>query len=114
MTLNFYDIYKIFKWLPLKGLFKDYICKKTQFSYDLFEIPNVVVDKRVNLIEDKNYTKKERKEFFDKLAGSNKNKFAEFVYILLSEYIVLHNYMWSSRLKPKGLKTLDKFMRNIN
>ena len=40
-------------------------------------------------------------------------KFAEFVYIILSEYIVLHNYMWSSKLKPKQIVTIDKWVKDL-
>ena len=112
MLLTFNDIYKIFKWMPLKRLFKDYLCAKTRFSYG-FRKPEPIEIEKVKYIENKNYTKSERKELFESIATSNKNKFAEFVYILLCEYIVLHNYMWVSKLKPKEIKTIDKFMKNI-
>lgn len=40
-------------------------------------------------------------------------KMAEFVFIILAEYIVLHNYMWGSKLKPQGVRSIDKWLKEI-
>jgi hypothetical protein len=40
-------------------------------------------------------------------------KLAEMVHIILAEYVVLHNLMFASRLRPKEINTIDKWMRPI-
>lgn len=87
------DIYKIFKWFNLKKDFLHYFLHKTHLSYDIYHNPIP-------------YLKKNKKNILDRY----KEKFAEFIFLILSEYIILHNYMAVGNLKTKDIKTIDKFM----
>ena len=99
-TIN--EIYYMFKFLNLEKEFRQYLIMKTHFSYSL-DVGNpreIVIDPIGNIAHATHKTP----VYY---------KFAEFVYIILSEYIVLHNYMWSSKLKPKQIATIDKWMKEF-
>jgi hypothetical protein len=41
------------------------------------------------------------------------SKFAQFVYSILVEYIILHNLMFASGLKLKDITTIDRWMEDL-
>lgn len=45
--------------------------------------------------------------------GPYYSKLGEFIYIILAEYIVLHNYQFVSKKKDKGVNTIDRWMKEI-
>jgi len=93
------EVYRVFKYIRLKGDFIDYLIRKTHFSFNIFnEMP-----------EPETKTKKKANNDIE----LTKNKFAEFVYLILAEYIILHNYMWASKYKLKTTKHLDKWMKDF-
>ncbi len=89
------EIWLLFHNLNLKMDFEKYLFNKTHFSYD--------VSGREIKAEWMKQDDKKRVYY----------KFAEFVYLILSEYIILHNKMWSSGLKCKGVKSIDKWLKDI-
>ena len=91
------DVYKLFKWLNLKKDFMVYLINKTHFSYS------------INGADIEPY----KKNYKDTLVEKYSMKFSEFVYLILSEYIILHNYMFVSKLKLKEIKSIDRWLRNI-
>lgn len=92
------DIYKLFCYCKLKKDFKHYFCRKTFFSYGVpFHTTTAYGSIDSYKLGYKN----------------DKNKFAEFVYLILAEYIILHNWMWCSKLKPKQVSTSDSFLKNM-
>lgn len=91
-TIN--EVSLFFKKLNLKEEFTHYLINKTHFSYSLGKEINPTFSS-------------------EQYPHRAYNKFAEFVYIILCEYIVLHNYMWASKLRLKNIKTIDKFMREF-
>ena len=77
----------------LKVEFIEYLVRKTHLSYELApNKPSPIMYQGSN-------------------HGPYYAKLAEFVFIILSEYIVLHNYMWSSKLKTGNINSIDKFLR---
>ncbi len=95
-TIN--EVYEIFCAFDFKRPFSNYLLNKTHFSYSIYN------QKLAPAADNDLWLKRKHPGYI---------KFAEFVYVILSEYIVLHNYMWSSGLKPKGSKTIDRFMRTM-
>jgi hypothetical protein len=94
ITIN--EVFLLFAHLDLKAEFSHYLINKTHFSYSIF---------------DQEISPHSGTPTTYKLSGYN--KFAEFVYIILSEYIVLHNYMWVSGLKTKSVKSIDRFLKGF-
>lgn len=44
--------------------------------------------------------------------GPYHDKLGEFVYIILAEYIVLHNYQFVSKTKVNGINSIDQWLKN--
>ena len=84
--------------LDLREEFDHYLVNKTHLSYSALKLAPVPVkdDEIKSIFMEGEYC-----------------KMAEFVFIILAEYIVLHNYMWASKLKPKGVQSIDKWLREI-
>ena len=89
------EIYKLFKYLNLKKDFIIYLINKTNFSYNIYNHIITPIDKSTY-----------RFDIIFKL----KMKFAEFIYLILAEYIILHNYMAVGNLRKKCITTIDEFM----
>jgi len=98
ITIN--EIFSLFRWLNLKKDFMNYIQSKTQFSY--------------SVIQDNDIKAVSNCLAFSSTEYAFKIKFAEFVYIILSEYIMLHNLMFASGFKINKIKTIDQWMKDIN
>ncbi len=98
VTIN--EVFSLFKWLNLKKDFMNYIQSKTQFTY------SVTASNEIKAITNKLF-------FVGELNQALKIKFAQFVYMILSEYILLHNLMFVSGYKIKEIRTVDKWMENI-
>jgi hypothetical protein len=100
-----YELYKKHKRIIWKD-FEDYLKNKTHFSFDVGINPKPLKQKMFkNKKQFKNHLKNRTVK-----AGS-KNKFGQFIILLLSEYIVLHNRLWCSGLKTKEIKTIDGFLK---
>ena len=91
----------------LRNEFLDYVIDKTHFSYGY--IKPVPKARRMFASKEKyaEYVGRNNSE------GKNDHKFAEFIYLILAEYTILHNFMWSSKMRPKEVKTIDKWMKAI-
>ena len=98
ITIN--EVYKLFRYVPAKHLFSIYLQRKTHFSYSIGQPISPVYFKGW-----KDEEEQRRKNI--------SMKFAEFIYIILCEYIVLHNYHWCGGLMHKDIKTIDKWMVKI-
>ena len=92
------EVYTLFKLLRLKRDFIVYLFNKTHFSYSINK-SDIAIKKKMTLKNDVIY--------------KHKMKFAEFVYLILSEYIILHNYMAVGNVKTKEVKSVDKWLKNI-
>ena len=79
----------------MRRAFINYLVNKTHFTY------SIDGTEPVPATDSKQYRHREY------------NKFAEFVYLILSEYIILHNYMWAGKMKAWSVKSLDKFLEDI-
>lgn len=107
ITIN--EVVALAKELNLNEDFVEYCVNKTHLSFTIGtnEIKTSYAvtpwKKRVSAMK-----KGPRRNLF-----VNRDKFAEFVYLILSLYITLHNLMWSSSLRPKSVKSIDKFLRPI-
>lgn len=99
------DIYKIYKYFNLKKDFLTYFSQKTHFSYGFTDYYFKYVTPK-QIIRKMNKDKEEKYKL--------KIKLSEFVFIILSEYISLHNYMWSSKLKPKEVNCLDDWIEPMS
>lgn len=93
------EIYKLFKWLSLKKDFTVYLFNKTHFSYSINKSDIKI---------------KKKWTFKDDIIYKHKMKFAEFIYLILAEYIILHNYMAVGNLKLKEIRSIDKWLKRIN
>ena len=97
ITIN--EVFSLFKWLNLKKDFMDYVQSKTQFSY------SVLFTHEIKAITNK--------LFLTSQEQATKVKFAQFVYMILSEYILLHNLMFVSGYKLEEIRSVDKWMKNL-
>jgi len=106
------EVFAMFSQLQLKEDFGDYFINKTQLSYEIGEKDIDAYDTSYKEYE----TQEEYREHLERGLngkGHNKEKFAEFVYLLLSEYIILHNYMWVSGYKDIDIKSIDYWLKDI-
>jgi len=108
-TIN--DIYRLFR-RNRKNLFNEfsfYLKGKTHFSYDVHYQPQPMK------IQQKWSSEKWKQKWEERdLKTAYKGKVAEFIILILSEYIILHNYMWASGLKMRQINSIDDWMENIN
>lgn len=72
-----------------------YFLGKTHLSYELGKKPSP------------------RKPENNDRRGPYHDKLGEFVFIILAEYVVLHNYAFVGKLKGKKIETVDKWMRSV-
>lgn len=84
--------------------FVAYFKGKTGLSYEINCKPYPLKTDYKSAKEYKEYLKYRDEE------KAAKNKLGEFVIVILSEYIVLHNWIWSSGLKTKEIKSIDDFL----
>ncbi len=96
ITIN--EVFSVYQHLNLKHDFERYFVSKTELSYSVFDTHEI---------------KTVPYPFKDKKYQPIKLKFAEFVHVILSEYILLHNLMWVSGRKLKKIKSIDKWLKNI-
>ena len=98
VTIN--EVFKLFEKMNVKKDFLIYFRSKTYFSFSIFEevVPTPAVSPL--FYGDENHT----------LAV----KFSEFLYVILSEYIILHNLMFASGWKIQEVRSIDKWMKDIN
>lgn len=88
--------------------FVNYLENKTHYSYSLRqrETPLKVC------WTDAQYKRRLARRKNDKYAGMQ-SKLGQFVLLILSEYIILHNRMFVSGLKLKQIKSIDRFLKNV-
>lgn len=88
------DLLRLFLALDLRAEFAHYLLGKTHLSYSLgiSELRPLSPPK----LHDEIYS-----------------KFAEFVVLILAEYVILHNYMFVGRVRPPGVVSLDTFLRPV-
>jgi len=92
------EIYELYDKLNLKTDFKNYFRSKTQFSYSVFK------EHKIRAISNKfAFSKKD----------PVKVKFAQFIHMILCEYIALNNIMFVSGYKIKEIDSIDKWLSNI-
>jgi len=89
--------------------FLNYCTIKTHLSYDLYYKPKPV--KQTKFKGEKDF--KDYLEHRDDIEG-NLDKLGEFVYFIITEYTILHNWIWCSGLKLKQIRTIDKWTKNID
>ena len=95
VTVN--EIFLLCAKLKLDKTFLYYFVSKTGMSYSIYkshELWPVAVEQKME--NDYLYS-----------------KFAQFVYSILVEYIILHNLMFASGLKLKEITTIDRWMENL-
>ena len=92
------DIYRLFSRLNLKSDFKTYVVNKTNFSYSVNSSAIIPI-----------YLRQKRYD----ICYRNKIRFAEFVYLILAEYTILHNYMVNAKKRPSGVKTIDSWIEEL-
>lgn len=102
-----YDLFKRHRKALLDG-FLSYFDGKTHLSYEIGATPRPLRLKR-------KLTKERYLELLAKRTErqANHGKLGEFVVLILSEYVILHNYMWASRMRPKEVRTIDQFMEEM-
>lgn len=106
----FYEIAAMVKNIPiLKKEFLEYFFSKTHLSFEINKIPKPIKQSKFATTQSflKYLDERNPKE------GTN-TKLAEFCFILLSEYIVLHNLIWVSKIKTKEIKTIDTWIKNFD
>lgn len=93
---SIYEVVALFSCRDFSLEFMEYFIGKTHMSYDILPrepIPSDSVGPSRN--------------------GPVYSKLAEFIYIILAEYVVLNNYMWVSKKKPKGINSIDKWLKEL-
>lgn len=93
---SIYEVYTLFTAKDLSREFGQYLLGKTHLSFDLGKEP----------------TPKDQPRFSQ--SGPYYSKLAEFVHIILAEYVVLHNYMFVSGLRAKEVRSIDRWLRPIS
>lgn len=93
-SIKISEVLKLYMDMDLKDDFQEYLIRKTHLSYEL-------------------YPHKPKPATIHDDHGPMYTKFAEFVHLVLAEYIILHNYMVSSRLKDKSINSIDEFLKNV-
>lgn len=73
--------------------FQRYLLGKTHLSYELGKKPSPKAPER------------------NEHMGPYHDKLGEFVYIILAEFVVLHNYCFVGKLKGGRMETVDKWMK---
>ena len=103
----FYDYFLKHKHAVISGFLK-YFENKTHFSYELFCKPKPSKIK-------KKMSKQQWIDYWNNRTqkDAHKTKLAEFVVLILAEYMILHNFMWAGKIKPSQVKTIDSFMENV-
>lgn len=97
--------------------FMHYFLWKTHFSYEVGESPvPMKLPKRLRRMSWRTYGNKVEKSLRDpkNVRAKNAEKMSEFVVLILAEYVILHNYMWSSGMKPWEVNSIDKWLENID
>lgn len=90
------EVFSMAHAIDLANDFRQYFLGKTHLSYEL--APNKPSPRA-----------RER----SRGDGPYYSKLGEFVYIILAEYIVLHNYQFVSGLKANGVDSIDKWLKTI-
>lgn len=94
LTIN--EALALFQALDLRSEFVGYLVNKTHLSFSL--APGQIIQPMSDRAAKDPY-------YF---------KLAEFVFIILCEYVVLHNYMFVSGLRPDDLESIDHFMKPMS
>ena len=89
------EVFELFHAHDLREEFAQYFLGKTHLSYEIAPA------------QPKPRTHHGRK------SGPRYSKLAEFVFVILAEYVVLHNYCFVGRMRTKDMNTIDKWMRPI-
>ncbi|HRZ18616.1 MAG TPA: hypothetical protein P5136_01040 [Methanofastidiosum sp.] len=97
-TIN--EIYTLCKVLDLRKDFLCYLISKTNLSY------SILPDQKLDPIPDVKLAQSETEAVADKLG--------EFLFVILSEYILIHNLMFASGYKLKQIESIDSFLTEIN
>ncbi len=103
-------VYDLFNRKPIKilGEFKSYFENKTHLSYEVGAKPRPIpVPRKIT-----------KAKYIERLEARTEkqaahSKMGEFVFLILAEYVILHNYMWASGLRPRGVRSIDKFLKEI-
>ncbi len=101
VTIN--EINKILAFKGFKKHYLKYLKRKTHFSISIGQ-------KIVPIDIEKEFTPPDGKTI---LKNNAIPKFAEFLYLITAEYIILHNYIWASGLKVKEIKSIDTWVLNF-
>lgn len=103
-------VYDYFKrhWRKLIPEFMGYLENKTYLSYEITVAPKPLKIK-------KRFTRKSYRKYLNERDEKSwiKGKLAEFVVLILAEYVILHNYSWASGLKTKDMRSIDSWLKNI-
>lgn len=92
------EIFKLYQKLNLKKDLIHYFSSKTHLSFSVFQ----------------NQEPMAQMGFLNKnVEEAMKKKLSEFIHVILSEYMMLHNFMWVSSCKLKEVKSIDTWMKSI-
>jgi len=98
ITIN--EVFKLAKALNLTNDFLSYFISKTNMSYTIF---------KNHEIHPAGLAVKNPEEH-DNL----KPKFSQFIYVILTEYILLHNIMYASEFKLKDVTSIDPWLKDLD
>jgi hypothetical protein len=95
--------------------FVNYLLWKTHLSYEVDTRPSPMkLPAWARRLSPAAYRLRVGNAIHDPVWEKNKarEKGAEFLMLILAEYVILHNYMWASGLRPAGVRSVDRWLED--